>query len=103
VSEHLQRRFPEPQLYPSDPLGAQVKLLVEWFERVWKPAAGSFEAELVDHAPNPDQAVIAKLEARLGRALDLMEGLLRGEDFLLGGGMQRLIAPRSIATAVPLG
>ena len=85
ILEHLERRFPEPQLYPSDPLGAQVRLLVEWFEHVWKPAAGSIEAELVDHAPNPDQAVIAKLEARLGRALDLMEGLLRGEDFLLGG------------------
>jgi glutathione S-transferase len=85
ILEHLERRFPEPQLYPSDPLGAQVRLFVEWFERAWKPAAGSIEAELVDHAPNPDQAVIAKLEARLFRALDLLEGLLRGGDFLLGG------------------
>jgi len=85
ILEHLERRFPEPRLYPSDPLGAQVRLFVEWFERAWKPAAGSIEAELVDHAPNPDQAVIAELEARLEGALDLLEGLLRGGDFLLGG------------------
>lgn len=85
ILEHLERHFPEPRLYPADPLGAQVGLFVEWFERAWKPVAGSIEAELVDHAPNPDQAVIAKLEGRLVGALDLLEGLLRGGDFLLGG------------------
>jgi glutathione S-transferase len=83
ILEHLERRFPEPRLFPDEPLGAEVRLFVDWFERAWKPTAGAIEEELVDHARDPDQQRLALLAARLVDALDLLEGLLADRTFLL--------------------
>jgi glutathione S-transferase len=94
ILEHLERRFPEPRLFPDEPLGAEVRLFVDWFERAWKPTAGAIEEELVDHAPNPDQQRLALLATRLVGALDLLEGLLADRTFLLS---ERLTAADCIA------
>jgi glutathione S-transferase len=94
ILEHLERRFPEPRLFPDEPLGAEVRLFVDWFERAWKSVAGAIEEELVDHAPEPDQQRLAHLAARLVAALDLLEGLLTDRTFLLS---ERLTAADCIA------
>lgn len=94
IVEHLERRFPEPRLFPAEPLGAEVRLFVDWFERAWKPTAGAIEEELVDRAPHPDQRRLALLGAHLVGALDLLEGLLADRPFLLS---ERLTAADCIA------
>jgi glutathione S-transferase len=87
ILEHLETLYAEPRLYPDDPLGAEVRLFVDWFERAWKPTAGGIEDELVDHAEAPSEERLAELKARLGRALDTFDGLLVGRDFLFGDRM----------------
>ena len=94
ILEYLDRRFPEPRLFPDEPLGAEVRLFVDWFERAWKPAAAAIEEELVDHAPDPDQQRLVLLGTRLVDALDLFEGLLANREFLLS---ERLTAADCIA------
>jgi glutathione S-transferase len=94
ILEHLERRFPEPRLFPDEPLGAEVRLFVDWFEHAWKPAAGAIEEELVDHASDPDQQRLAVLATRLVGALELLEGLLADRAFLLS---ERLTAADCIA------
>jgi glutathione S-transferase len=94
ILEHLERRFPEPRLFPDEPLGAEVRLFVDRFERAWKSVAGAIEEELVDHAPEPDQQRLAHPAARLVVALDLLEGLLTDRTFLLS---ERLTAADCIA------
>jgi glutathione S-transferase len=94
ILEHLERRFPEPRLFPEEPLGAEVKLFVDWFERAWKPTAAAIEDELADRAPEPDKQRLALLRTRLARALDLFEGLLVDREFLLS---ERLTAADCVA------
>jgi len=84
ILEYLDRRFPEPRLFPDEPLGAEVRLFVDWFERAWKPTAAAIEDELVDHAASPDRARLALLSTRLVDSLDLFEGLLADREFLFG-------------------
>ena len=82
ILEHFERRRPEPPLFPPDPLGAQVRVFVDWFNRVWKVAPNAIEAELRSDAPN--RARIDELGRSMRRALDLFEGLLAGGEFLFG-------------------
>ena len=83
ILEHLERRFPDPPLYPRDPpRRAEARILVDWFNRVWKRPPNLIAAEL--EKPEPDRAEIERLGARMGEALDLFEDLLDGRDYLLG-------------------
>jgi glutathione S-transferase len=82
ILEHLERRFPQRPLFPPDPLGAQVRVFVDWFNRVWKAAPNAIEAEL--GRDEPGQERIGELSASMTGALDLFEGLLAGGDFLFG-------------------
>lgn len=77
IVEYLDARFPDPPLFPADPSrAAQVRLFIEWFNRVWKVAPnaitdGSGDAEA--HAET------------LQRHQDLVEGLLSdGREYLFG-------------------
>ena len=83
ILEHLERRFPDPPLYPRDPpRRAEARIFVDWFNRVWKRPPNLIAAEL--EKPEPDRAEIERLGARMGEALDLFEDLLDGRDYLLG-------------------
>lgn len=83
IVRFLDERHPDPPLYPDDPAQrAELDVFVEWFNRVWKGPPNDIEAELAK--PQPDERLIALLEARMIGALDLFEDLLTGRDHLLG-------------------
>ena len=83
ILDHLERRFPDPPLYPRDPpRRAEARVFVDWFNRVWKRPPNLIAAEL--EKPEPDRAEIERLGARMGEALDLFEDLLDGRNYLLG-------------------
>ena len=83
IMEHLERRFPDPPLYPADPARrAEVEVFVDWFNRVWKVPPNAIEAEL--GGGDPDHVRVAALEQELRSTLDVFEALLAGRDYLLG-------------------
>ena len=83
ILEHLEERFPEPPLYPSDPATcAELRIFVDWFNRVWKRAPNEIVAE--EAKADRDLDRIAALEAELAGSLTRFEALLTGRDFLLG-------------------
>ena len=46
ILEHLEERFPERPLYPADPARrAELRLFVDWFNRVWKRPPNLIVAE----------------------------------------------------------
>jgi len=83
IIEHLERRFPEPALFPSDPARrAEVEVFVDWFNRVWKVPPNAIEAEL--GRDEPDHVRIAALEHELRATLEVFEAMLHGRDYLMG-------------------
>ena len=86
IIEHLERRFPDPPLYPADPARrAEVEVFVDWFDRVWKVPPNAIEAEL--GRAEPDHIRIAALEQELRSTLDVFEALLDGRDYLMSGSL----------------
>jgi glutathione S-transferase len=83
IVAHLERRFPDPPLYPAEPARrAELEVFVDWFNRVWKVEPNALAAEL--EAPAPDPARVASLAAAIDARLSLFESLLDGRDFLIG-------------------
>jgi glutathione S-transferase len=76
ILDWLEDRFPDPSLLPGDPARrAEVRVFVDWFNRVWKRfpnAINDGEGEVAEHA------------AELRRAADVFEALLTGRDYLFG-------------------
>jgi len=82
IIEHLERRFPDPPLFPAEPARrAEVRVFVEWFDRVWKRPPNAIDAELGKQAP--DHIRIAALEHELRATLDVFEAMLDGRDYLM--------------------
>jgi glutathione S-transferase len=83
VLEWLERRYPEPPLYPrAAARRAEVQVFVEWFNGVWKRPPNLIAAEL--ERAEPDAERIEELGARMRAALDVFEALLEGRDYLFG-------------------
>jgi glutathione S-transferase len=83
IIEHLERRFPEPPLYPAQPArAAEARVFVDWFNRVWKVPPNLIADEL--EQPEPDRRRIEQLGARIRDSLELFEDLLDGREYLLG-------------------
>jgi len=83
IVDWLEDRYPEPSLFPRDPAHrAEVRIFVEWFNRVWKRPPNLIAAE--EEKAEPDAARIAELGARMGAALPVFEDLLGGRDYLFG-------------------
>jgi glutathione S-transferase len=79
IVDWLERRFPEPPLYPREPARrAEVQVFVEWFNGVWKRPPNLIAAG------TDDDARIADLSRRMRRAIGLFEGLLDERDYLFG-------------------
>jgi len=83
IMRHLDRRQPDPPLFPADPFGrAAVEIFVGWFEQVYKAAPNAIEQEL--ERPEPDGELVERLGAEMTARLDVFEGLLSGGDHLVG-------------------
>lgn len=83
ILRHLERRWPEPPLFPADPARrAEVDVFIEWFERVYKDAPDAIEDEL--EREDPDLALIARRGAEMAERLGIFERLLDGREFLCG-------------------
>jgi glutathione S-transferase len=83
ILRHLETAYPDPPLFPSEPVRrAELDVFAEWFDGVWKGPPNAIDAEL--DRPEPDNARIAALAARMTGWLDVFEGLLDGRDHLLG-------------------
>jgi len=77
ILEHLERRFPEPALYPTDPArGAEARIVIDWYQAFWR--SPPIRATVDD---GRDVAVAAAVAAAI---LDRVELLLDGRDHLLG-------------------
>jgi maleylpyruvate isomerase len=82
IIEHLERRFPDPPLFPAEPARrAEVRVFVEWFDRVWKGPPNAIDSEL--GRPSPDHVRIGALEHELRATLDVFEAMLDGRDYLM--------------------
>jgi glutathione S-transferase len=83
IIEELERRYPEPPLYPADEARrAELRIFVDWFNRVWKRPPNELEAEL--GKKSPDRARVDALGDELSGSLELFEALLAGRDYLFG-------------------
>jgi glutathione S-transferase len=83
ILEHLEKRFPEPPLFPRDPARAEeLRSFLDWFNQIWKRPPNLIAAE--ELKSDPDPARIAELEQRIAAALDRFENLLAGRDYLFG-------------------
>jgi glutathione S-transferase len=83
IIEHLEERFPDPPLFPADPArGAETRVFVDWFNRVWKVPPNRIEQEL--GAAEPDHVLIEALAAEMRASLALFEAMLQGRSHLLG-------------------
>jgi len=83
ILEELERRHPDPALYPSDePRATEERLFIDWFNRIWKRPPNDLDAEL--GLDRPDPARIDSLRCELAGSRRLFENLLTGRDYLLG-------------------
>ncbi len=85
IVAHLEERHPEAPLYPSDPARrAEVELLLEWFDRVWK-GPPNWLADAVVAGRDPQEPELRTWGEAVRASLDRFEALLQGRDFLAGG------------------
>ena len=83
ILEWLERRNPDPPLYPREPARrAEVTVFVDWFNRLWKRPPNLIAAEL--EKTEPDREKIERLGTEMHAALDLFEDMLDGRHYLLG-------------------
>jgi glutathione S-transferase len=83
ILRHLEARWPDPPLFPRDPARrAELDVFLDWFNRVWKLAPNSIEAEL--ERDEPDHRRVAELSASMRASLDLFEAMLDGREHLFG-------------------
>jgi glutathione S-transferase len=84
ILRHLDRRTPEPPLFPADPTcRAGVEVFIGWFNSVYKAAPNAIEAELA--GDSPDMAVVERLATEMVERLDVFEDLLAESDYLVAG------------------
>jgi glutathione S-transferase len=84
ILEHLERRFPDPPLYPRDPpRRAEVEVFVDWFNRVWKAPPNAIADHLMAGG-SIDDAELVQHRRDLADRLELFERLLAGRDHLFG-------------------
>jgi glutathione S-transferase len=84
IVAHLEERHPGAPLYPADPSRrAEVALLLEWFDRVWKGPPNRL-ADAIDAGGDPQDPVLRTWGEELRASLDRFEALLQGRDFLAG-------------------
>jgi glutathione S-transferase len=83
ILEWLEDHHPEPPLYPADPARrAEVELLVDWFNRVWKVPPNMIADERAK--AEPDRRVLARYGTELTHSRERFEALLSDREYLAG-------------------
>jgi glutathione S-transferase len=83
IMHHLERRFPDPPLFPSEPSArAEVEVFLDWFNRAWKREPNLIADAIARGAGEGGD--VERWSARLQRRLELFEGLLSGREHLFG-------------------
>ncbi len=83
IIEVLEQRVPHPPLFSQTAARrAEVRLFVEWFDRVWKGPPNRLD-ELLS-LPAADPAEIELLRSQMRGSLELFEQLLDGRRYLAG-------------------
>lgn len=83
ILEYLDEQFPELPLFPPGPgRRAEMKVFIDWFNRVWKVPPNAIEAEL--GRDEPDQTKIAAWQQQMRGFLPIFEDMLAGRDYLMG-------------------
>jgi glutathione S-transferase len=83
IVQHLEQRYPEHPLYPSDPARrAEIGIFIDWFNRVWKRPPNLIYDEL--QKADPDRERIEAWGRDITLAMDTFEELLAGRDYLMG-------------------
>ena len=83
ILEHLERRFRESPLYPTDAARrAELELFIDWFNRIWKVEPNLIADEL--GSERPDMVRVDELAAPMQARLTLFAAMLSGRDFLFG-------------------
>ena len=83
IVEHLEQRYPDPPLFPRDPARrAEMRIFIDWFNRVWKRPPNLIYDEL--QKADPDRERIEEWGRQITVAMDLFEDLLAGRDYLMG-------------------
>jgi glutathione S-transferase len=83
ILHHLERRFPEPPLFPAEPAArAEVEVFLDWFNRAWKREPNLI-ADALERGDG-ESGDVARWSARLQARLELFEGLLTGREHLFG-------------------
>jgi glutathione S-transferase len=78
ILEHLERRYPDPPLYPRDEARhAEAALLIDWFNRVWKRPPNLLVVR-------PADPKAAEWTEELESSRDRFEALLAGRAYMLG-------------------
>ena len=84
ILEHLERRAPDPALYPADTARREeVRVFVDWFNRVWK-AEPNLLADALDAGRTLEEPELGAWAATLQARLDVFERLLDGREHLFG-------------------
>ena len=83
IVEHLEQRYPEPPLFPKDPARrAEMRVFIDWFNRVWKRPPNLIYDEL--QKADPDREHIEEWGRQITLAMDTFEDMLTGRDYLMG-------------------
>ena len=83
IIDVLEGRVPDPPLFPrAAARRAEVRLFVDWFNRVWKRPPNEL-ADLLT-APSADPTTLGRLQAEMRASLNVFEQLLDGRDHLAG-------------------
>jgi glutathione S-transferase len=83
IIEHLEERFPNPPLFPVGAARrAEVRVFVDWFNRVWKVPPNRIAEELTSEAP--DHVLVEALAAEMRASLTLFDAMLDGREHLHG-------------------
>jgi glutathione S-transferase len=84
IVAHLEERHPEAPLYPSDPTRREeVRIFLDWFDRVWKVAPNRLADAVMDGRDTDDPRTGTWIQELRG-SLDRFDALLQDRDFLLG-------------------
>ena len=83
IVEHLEERYPEKPLFPKDAARrAEMRVFIDWFNRVWKRPPNLIYDEL--QKADPDRERIEEWGRQITLAMDTFEDMLAGRDYLMG-------------------